>query len=342
MDYADDDSFFLLDEESSTDDDSFFLSDEETPSVPSMDDSFFFPDEEILSLNMPPPAQTIENQDMDSQLAKEMNQLSMAEREEVLRDIHGVNDDIEETPEFVAQKLVELENALQSIRKKAAYNLAQSMSPQYVCERIFRLMFLRGDRFDPHKAAGRIVRHFETKLTLFGPDKIARDIEMDDLGEDGISSFESGFSPLLPVRDSSGRAIFCWIPALRDTTCSIQARLRHIFYGSMISMWDEETQKKGIVILVYMLGETTVKFDPHGAWHISALSRCLPPRISSIHVCVNDSRLSPLIGLGLMASGSYSRLRYRYHHGTPFTKIGFFVWPIQLLLLSPTAVLFYA
>jgi hypothetical protein len=314
-----DDSFFLPNEEApslASTDESFFHPDEETPSQASTDDSFFLPDEETLSLARPPPAQNIEDKEMESQLAKEINQLSMAERDEVLRDIHGVNDDIEETPELVAQKLVELENALQKIRKKDAYDLAQFKSPEYAREYNFRLMFLRAERFAPSKAAARIVRHFETKLELFGPEKIARDIIMDDLGEDGITSLVSGFTQNLPVRDSSGRAIHCWIPALRHPDCSIKARLRHIFYVAMLAMWDEETQKKGIVILVYLLGESTIKFDPNGAWHIAALGACCPPRISSVHVCVNDSRLYPLIALGLMVAGSYTRLRYRYHRGT--------------------------
>jgi hypothetical protein len=281
---------------------------------------------------------------MDSQLAKEMNQLSMAERDELLCDIHGVNDVIEETPEFVAQKLVELEKALEKIRKKDAYNLAQSKLPEYVSEGNFRLMFLRADRFNPHKAAGRIVRHFEMKLELFGPEKIARDIQMDDLEEDSIACLESGFTQVLPVRDSSGRAIICWIPALRPD-CSIEARLRSWFYGGMITLWDEETQKKGIVFIVYLIGERTTEFDRNGAWSLPALAGRSATRVSSMHVCMNDSKLNPLIALGLMVAGSYARLRYRYHRGT-LEKSGFycmgFSFIFSLTNLFPSLCLLFA
>jgi hypothetical protein len=286
--------------------------------------SFFVPDEETRSLDQHPPAQKIgHNKELNSELAKEMNELSMADRDELLRDIHGVNDHIEETPEFVAQKLVELEKALKQIRNKDAYDLAQSKSPEYVSEGNFRLLFLRADRFAPYKAAVRMVRHFETKLELFGPGKIARDIEMDDLEEDGIACLESGFTQTLPVRDSSGRSISCWIPELRPRDCSIEARMRACFYGGMIALWDEETQKKGIVIIVYLFGERTTEFDPNGAWKLPALSGCMPIRVASCHVCMNDSKLSPLIALGLMVTGSYTRLRHRYHRGT-FEITGFY------------------
>jgi hypothetical protein len=311
--------------------------DEENQEIASPSDqnySFFVPDEETRSLAQHPPAQKIEKKEMDSQLAKEMNQLSMAERDEVLRDIHGVNDDIEETPEFVAQKLVELEKALEKIRKKDAYDLAQSKSPEYVSEGRFRLMFLRADRFAPHKAAGRIVRHFEMKLELFGAEKIARDIQMDDLDEDGIACLQSGFTQVLPVRDSSGRAIVCWIPALRPD-CPLEARLRRWFYGSMITLWDEDTQKKGIVVIVYLMGERTTEFEPSAAWNLPAMTGCIPMRVSSCHICMNDSKLSPLIALGLMVAGSYTRLRHRYHHGTlETTGLYFIAIPVTFSLTN--------
>jgi hypothetical protein len=66
--------------------------------------SFFVPDEETRSLDQHPPAQKIGHKELDSELAKEMNELSMAERDELLRDIHGVNDHIEETLQSLLRK----------------------------------------------------------------------------------------------------------------------------------------------------------------------------------------------------------------------------------------------
>jgi hypothetical protein len=137
---------------------------------------------------------------------------------------------------------------------------------------------------------------------------------MDDLEEDGIACLESGFTQILPVRDSSGRPMHhCWTPALRPRDCSIEARLCACFYGAMIAFWDEETQKKGIVFMVYLIGERTTEFDPNFAWKLPALAGCMPTRVASCHVCVNDSKLNPLIALGFMVTGGYTQLRHRYH-----------------------------
>jgi hypothetical protein len=68
------------------------------------DDITFVPDEETRSLDQHPPAQKIGHKELDSELAKEMNELSMAERDELLRDIHGVNDHIEETLQSLLRK----------------------------------------------------------------------------------------------------------------------------------------------------------------------------------------------------------------------------------------------
>jgi hypothetical protein len=160
-------------------------------------------------------------------LAKEMNKLSMQEREEVLQDIHGVADIPNETPEFVEACLTEMERTIQEIlapsswwssnTQVSAYEQARNINPSYVHDTKLRLMFLRSDGFHAKDAALRMIHFFEEKLVLFGPDKLTRNIVLHDMNADDRKSLESGFFQILPNRDRAGRAIICGSPMLRNT-----------------------------------------------------------------------------------------------------------------------------
>ena len=148
-------------------------------------------------------------------LAKEMNHLSVEEREKVLEDIHGIARVMDEPQEFVEASFALLEKELDNIPSKAAYDLASSMSKDYTSSRKIRLMFLRAESFDPSNAASRIVRFFEEKCALFGAHKLTKDITLDDLDPDDIAALERGFYQVLPGRDCAGRKVFCFFPKLR-------------------------------------------------------------------------------------------------------------------------------
>jgi hypothetical protein len=162
-----------------------------------------------------------------SLIAQKMSNLSMKEREEVYFDIHGVADVIDETAEadFLDRKLVEMAQALKDADSivKRAYNMAHSANPSYVDDRDFRLRFLRAERFDAKLAAVRYVRHYETKLELFGPGKIARDIVQEDLGSEALDALYCGAAQILPRRDNAGRLVLFWIPGAKHASYSIDA-----------------------------------------------------------------------------------------------------------------------
>ena len=143
----------------------------------------------------------------DALLVEELNALSPKERELVFEDVHGVADVIDEDPEFVRQCLVEMESAIGRIKKKTAYNRALFLSPTLVKDRKFRLMFLRADRFVPSNAAQRIVNHFDCKLELFGEEKLAKTLTLEDLDEDDHHALRSGSFQFLPQQDRAGRTV---------------------------------------------------------------------------------------------------------------------------------------
>jgi hypothetical protein len=166
----------------------------------------------MLESDVPP---IPEDKDADALFAQELNKLSMKERDEVLYDVHGVSDVMDEEPAFVKRCFQELQNEILKIKDKTAYDQALYQNEAYVTDEKFSLLFLRAEGFDPRSAAARMVSFFQAKLELFGPELLARDIKVSDLDEDDIRCLESGYAQLLHGRDRAGRAIFMLLPMIR-------------------------------------------------------------------------------------------------------------------------------
>lgn len=181
--------------------------------------TMFDPGPPPIPLNLP------SGQETDALLSETFNKLSLAKREEALHDVHGVGDILEETETLRRMKLIELETEIRKIVAKPAYELAWSMSIEYVTRVEFRLKFLRAENFETTKAAIRMVRYFEEKLVLFGQEKLVRDIMLQDLDAETISGLQSGYCQLLPQRDTAGRPIIFTNRSLMPNI-SLDARVR--------------------------------------------------------------------------------------------------------------------
>jgi hypothetical protein len=114
---------------------------------------------------------------------------------------------IDETEEFVSERLMAMDRELRNIPQKSAYEEAERMCRQYATNRKFRLMFLRAVRFDAQQAAVRLVSLMERKLEYFGVAALARPLRLSDLDKDELTVLKSGKVQLLPSRDSAGRAV---------------------------------------------------------------------------------------------------------------------------------------
>jgi hypothetical protein len=155
----------------------------------------------------------LHSKDVDTMIANELSTMSWQEREYCYNDIHGVPDTIEETPEFVEEKVSKLvyEIAKISRNKKDAYLKAVVQDKEYATNKRFRLKFLRAELFNEKAAAQRLVLFFEEKLKLFKPELLAKDIKITDLDEDDRKCLESGVGQLVPQRDRAGRCVLAWI-----------------------------------------------------------------------------------------------------------------------------------
>ena len=164
--------------------------------------------------------------DIEALVVQDLNSLSMAERERILHDLHGVADTTNENPQYVARSLdmlnVELDKITnQSIPSNAkgdsvcvktsitAYQKAKQMSPTYVANKGFRLMFLRSDQFNAEQAAIHIANFFRAKLDLFGPTKLVKEITLGDLSENDRMILQSGLLQASDEKDQAGRPLIC-------------------------------------------------------------------------------------------------------------------------------------
>jgi hypothetical protein len=178
--------------------------------------------QEVQNDHLPRPAEMI---------AEELNKLSFDEREKVFSDIHGVSNTVEETPEFVKEKLAGLEAALEatSVENKSSYINAKEQNKDYVNNRDFRLTFLRADNFDTIKAARRLIQYLDRKLGLFGPERLTKTITLEDFSEEDMIVARSGLGTMLPLRDQAGRLVLSWMTMLRGKS-SFLSRVCIVLY----------------------------------------------------------------------------------------------------------------
>lgn len=148
---------------------------------------------------------------LDSNLAEELNQLSIQDRNKILEEIHGAdNMHVEENPTMIQQALKDMQHAIDEIpnEKKQAYNIAvQQLHSQYVFQTDVRLKFLRADLFQPKLAAERFVGYLDFTYQHFGNDVLLRPIVQSDLGKIELDLLRRGNNQVLPSRDRTGRLI---------------------------------------------------------------------------------------------------------------------------------------
>ncbi|VEU35002.1 unnamed protein product [Pseudo-nitzschia multistriata] len=309
-------------------------------------------------------------------LTRELDQLPINHREHVGQDLYGLAEEC--IPNIDESLLSEFEEAIVSLLEKSdskasssvpapsgtgggslpitdsvpelqslvpyhAYRLALSMSPSYVKNPEFRLMFLRATEGDVKKAAKRLTRHFKTKLRLFGEDKLVRDIVLDDLSEDDMESLKSGGFQVLSKRDAAGRSVlFGRYTSMRYKT--IDNMLRALWYIWMSILEDPTNQKKGVVALGYEVGRVPLDrfdgteegeglagfelgedatdhnmsggFDRTLARKIVSVPLSVPARPVGYHLCTDSHQWVGMLNMVMVTLCKFIRLRMRIHHGT--------------------------
>eukprot|EP00529_Nitzschia_sp_RCC80_P004320 CAMPEP_0113482538 /NCGR_PEP_ID=MMETSP0014_2-20120614/22971_1 /TAXON_ID=2857 /ORGANISM="Nitzschia sp." /LENGTH=934 /DNA_ID=CAMNT_0000376059 /DNA_START=347 /DNA_END=3151 /DNA_ORIENTATION=+ /assembly_acc=CAM_ASM_000159 len=276
--------------------------------------------------------------------AKDMYEMSAAEREYVLQDIHGVADmtaqEIESghdhnhqkhggnvakngnnsgsaaASEFVALKRQQLQQALlqSPTHGTAAYSQAVQKNYGYVTSSEFQLPFLRSNQWDVDSAAKQIIDYFDIKLQLFGPELLCKPkITLGDLSKEDRKQLDTGFFQFLPVRDVAGRAIVCAFPPV-GRQGPVTSLIRAFYYIIMSLIEDVETQRNGLILMGVNVGPKR-RVDREIVFNVHKVRRALPIRTVAIHYCYDDMRMIPMMTLGMLAMGAAGRVRFRPHYG---------------------------
>ena len=102
-------------------------------------------------------------------LNRGLDGLTDSQRQAIFKDVKGIGDVVKETENLISESLEEMEYELLQLSRNTAYEQARQDNPNYVKDPKLRLAFLRADLFDSRKAAHRMIRYMEEKLSLFGP-----------------------------------------------------------------------------------------------------------------------------------------------------------------------------
>ena len=170
-------------------------------------------------------------------LVDDWNSLTAKQREDISDQVHGIQSAgeaskcLDNDEQLMASHLEELSSEIDKIRKnRHAYDRAMFLSPSYVQDKDFRLMFLRSTDFDSRAAANRLVQFFAFKLSLFGIGKLVQDIALDDLRNPQEQQIlQDGNCTLLPVSDRAGRTI-CLITKKSTSPVNQVCMLYNIMY----------------------------------------------------------------------------------------------------------------
>lgn len=102
--------------------------------------------------------------------------------------------------------------------------------------------------------------------------------------------------------------------SLRSSSLFHDCQLQAWWKISEITTEDEETQKRGCVILIYNLAAGPNSGDELRG--LQRIGRAFPQRTASLHACVDDATTKMVIELSILMTGKDESTRYRCHSGS--------------------------
>jgi hypothetical protein len=258
--------------------------------------------------------------DLTEALAQGISRLSVQEREEMMFAIHGVSGKIEETPELVESSLEQLEKCLVAANSET-FNQARAENREYTDSVKFRLRFLRADKFDPEKAARRLISYLEYKCGLFGVHTLARDITLADFDPETRDCLDSGHHITTQLRDTAGRLVFVYNMANLKSYYTDTQKARCWLYQFQVAAFDEDVAKYGVVSVIINNREPE-NGDPESVVasnkRLGELLAAFPNRYVSMHIC-NENQADDhalVVDLLNVSGEGHFNTRVRCHEGT--------------------------
>lgn len=269
----------------------------------------FLDDESALNLHNDPSS-------VHTLLAKEMMALDLKERNALQEEAHGFkNPFFDETPEKIAKALGELMEELDKIppADKKMYEHSKTIPNSHIQTKAFRLRLLRCTGFNIPISAFRIASLCDTMVDLFGEVALERPIRMSDFSKKELQVLRMGRYQFLPFCDRMGRRVMVMFPDEHWEGFSPRSRAKIAFYMSWVSALDDESQRRGIVLLVWFdkefnIGTTRpeVLYKEHQLHSV---------RCAAIHLCTPDSPMFTIRRAVILARLGRARRTTRVHVG---------------------------
>ncbi|KAL7536923.1 hypothetical protein ACHAXR_007472, partial [Thalassiosira sp. AJA248-18] len=174
-------------------------------------------------------------------------------------------------------------------------------------------------------ALNRIVRYWEHRRKVFGPDKFARPMTLNGAMEGRIDALKQGFLYLLPVLDEAGRAIIYSSYSSQDPHLNMRAedKIQVWWYLLHVAMEMPGVAEKGFVILSNGENFRLNNFD--GKWNVAACcsgDRDFPIRWKMAHIC-HSNAVFPFLASAVKAVLSpKQRESFILHNGSTATVLG--------------------
>ena len=146
--------------------------------------------------------------EMEKVWAKELYKLSVEERNAISEDLHGVSVSIHNAVREEGWSAQELHQCLDMFQleietnirpeDKRSYVLGLEMRSSYILSSVFRLGFIRAERYDVKKAAVRYCKCLDFLVQIFGRDALLRPLRLSDLTKNERKFLREGFVQILP------------------------------------------------------------------------------------------------------------------------------------------------
>lgn len=308
-------------------------------------------------------------------LTKEVNQLSVKDRNDTQEEIHGVKClAVEETPEVVGAALQDLKMEINKIpeSQKQAYlrslkiqlpststaettqesntdndgegkdrNESKNRKPRlsYIHDKEFKLRFLRRYLFDVSKAAQGMMTYLDMMVELFGESALQKPISIADFTKEELRHMRKGIMQWLPYRDRSGRKILMLFPEEGED-------LVPPFVKSKIAMYmvwaggdkDLTAQRKGFVAIGWFglsLPKASIPWKIKHHFYTINVDR-----VSAVHCCSPDTfHFKVLRSAFALRVGQENRLKIVFHKGEMMEiqyKLGSYGIPFEHIPVSWT------
>jgi hypothetical protein len=181
--------------------------------------------------------------------------------------------------------LNQLWEALELTPNKEDYVEAQRRVPFLVATESPPIRFLHRENFDPWAAAKRLVTYWKERKALFGERAF---LPMNQTGNGALSAediivLNTKFVVILPP-DQDNRTILYYNKhrMVDETLCSVESRLRTVFYWYQVASENPVSQSEGIISMNLVVhGHMNMR---NLAASISLLNHAVPLRLYSIHL----------------------------------------------------------